>query len=76
MFLVNVHQSDVIPSDVLAGRTLKHQVHRVGGVISLEREHVFIVRTPKNLCKGRKIDPKREATVATVETEPLRLEMP
>ena len=75
MFLINVHQFDVIPANALAGGTLKHKVQRVGIVISLEREDIFVLRTPKDLCEGRKIDPEREVTVATVRTEPLRFEM-
>lgn len=74
MFLVDIHQLDIILAYPVGLRALEHEVNCVGGVLGLERQDVFVLGGPQNLGQRDQVDSQRDVAVAPVGGEALGAE--
>jgi len=74
VLLVDIHQLDIILAYPVRLRALEHEVNRVGGVLSLERQDIFVLGGPQNLGQRDQVDSQRNVAVAPVRGEALGAE--
>lgn len=69
MLLVNVHQLDIVFTNPVALRTLKHQVDDVRRVLCFECENIIALGGAQHFCKGVEVDAKGDVAVAAERAE-------
>lgn len=74
MFLVNVHELDVVLAESVALGALENKVDNIGRVLCLERKDVLILRATKDFGERGKVDTESEVAVAAEGREGLGLE--
>lgn len=74
VLLVDVHQLDIILAYPVGLRALEHEVNRVGGVLGLERQDIFVLGGPQNFGQRDQVDSQRDVTVAAVGGEAIGAE--
>lgn len=74
MLLINIHELEVVfRNAVILGR-LEDEIQDIGGILSLEGQHVLILRRTQHLSKGREINTESDVSVAAIGGETLVLE--
>jgi hypothetical protein len=66
MFLVDIHEFDVILAAAVALRVFEDQVQGVWGVGSLEGQDILILSSAQDLSERVQVDSKSNVTVASV----------
>lgn len=74
VFLVNVHQLDIVLAETVGLSALEHQVDSIGRVLRLQRENVFILGGAQDLGQRGQVDAQGNVAVAAVRREALRLQ--
>lgn len=75
MILIDIHELDIILTDPVVLRVLKHEVERVRCVIGLQRQYVLVLGTTEDLREGGQVDAEGDVAVAAVRTEALGFEV-
>ena len=73
VFLVNVHELEVVLGDSVIFRTLKDEIQHVGRILGLERQDVLVLRRAQHLGQRRQVDAERDVAITPKGREPLGL---
>lgn len=71
VLLVNVHELDIVLAQPVGLGALKHQVHRVGRVLRLQSQDVFILGSAQDLGQRAQVDAEGDVAVTAVGGETL-----
>lgn len=74
VFLVNVHELDVILANPVGLRALEHELDNVRRVLRLQGQDIFILGGAEHLGQGDQVDTESDVAVAAVGRESLSLE--
>lgn len=74
MFLVNVHELEVVLADAVVLAALKHQVQDIRCVLGFERQNVLALSSSQHLGQRRQVDTEGNVAVASVGREAFGLE--
>lgn len=74
MFLVNVHELDVVFAQPVALRALEHQVDNIRRILGLEGEDVIVLCAAQDLGERSEVDTERKVAIAAEGREGLGLE--
>jgi hypothetical protein len=65
MFLVDIHQLDVIFAQAICLCALEHEVHYVGGIFSLKGQDIVVLCSSEDFGQGVEVDTEGKVSVAT-----------
>lgn len=74
MFLVNVHELEVILAEPVALRALKCKAYDIRGIFSGDGQQIVALQRLEDLVERREVDSQSEVPVATPPVEQLRLQ--
>lgn len=74
VFLIDVHQLDIVLAQSVGLGTLEHQVDGIGRILGLEGKDIFVLSSPQDLGQGNQVDTEGNVTVAAVGRKSFSLE--
>ena len=69
MLLIDVHQFDIVLAEPVVFRAFEHEVHDIGGVLSLQCQDVIGLRASQHLGERAEIDTERDVPIAAERRE-------
>lgn len=74
MFLINVHELDVVFAYPIVRRALEDKIDDIWSIFGLQSEDVCCLCGFQNLCEGGKVDSESNVAVASVWAEGFRFQ--
>ena len=74
MFLINVHQLDIVLAKTIGVRTLKDHVDNIWSIFGLQCEDIVVLCGSEDFGEGGEVDAERNVPIATEGSEHLSFE--
>ena len=74
MFLINIHQFDIVLAQPVRLAALKNQVDDIWCIFRLQCQDVFVLCSAEHFCERGKVDPESNVSVASEGREAFGLE--